>query len=391
MPRFRPPRGGSSPETRVSTAPALARPLLTAVAIVALTMSMTAQGRIEVLNSRGEVTPLAGVIILSETLSQVQFRRLDSTRTETRDSSRVVRVVYGKGSPTYQNAQAVLQQGDLRNAVALLTTASNETDPPWMAAVALLELADVQSRQGADQIAAARATLKRFRDTYPEHRLLPEALLQEAEYASAAGDRTAADAAVRAVLDLAGASRISADWAIRAQLGLGRALLAGGDGKGAGEAFADAEQAAASANLGDRTDLAPVVAELALAARSGVGASMLASGDVAGARTYFTRLQKDGAGDVAVAAAAANGLAEANFMERKLKDAQLGFARVAVTAAAVPEEHAKALYFLGQCAESLAAEGKERNGQAIAREYYQEVQARYPGSHWARLAQESIP
>ena len=394
MPRFRPSPGWrSTPETPVSPPIALVRTVLAAALLVTLPSAAVAQGRIDLLNSRGEVAPLAGTTILSETLDTVQFQRLGSSRSESRDTSRVVHVVYGKGSPSYELAHAALEQGDLRNAISQLTTASRETSPAWMAPHALLELAELQSEQGADHVNEALATVQRFLEQYPDHRVLPEALLLEARFASALGDRAAADEAVRAVLDLAAAGRITADWTVRAHLVLGRALLAAGDAKAAGKSFADTEQASSTvrSRLSDRPDLLAVVDQLALAARSGTGAALLGGGDVAGARAYFERLQRDGGGNAAIRAAAANGLAEADFMQNKLKDAQLGFARVAVTAAGTPDEHAKALYYLGRCAEELAQAGAERNGRTAAREYFEEVQKRYPGSDWARLARESLP
>ena len=76
---------------------------------------------------------------------------------------------------------------------------------------------------------------------------------------------------------------------------------------------------------------------------------------------------------------------------RALKEAQMGFARVAVTGAGVPDQHAKALYYLGRCAAALGAAGKETNGQTKANQYFKDVEQRYPGTRWARLARESLP
>jgi TolA-binding protein len=394
MPRFHSPgREWSPSEIAVSIRAALATPL----ALLALAASAAAfqagAGRIEVLNSRGEVAPLGGTTVLSETLDEVQFRRTGSSRNETRQTPRIVKIVYGAGSATLEQARAAVEAGDVREAVALYTAASNESDPPWMASHVLLELAELHASQGKDSLAQARASVQRFLDGYPEHRMLPQALLAMATYAAGLGDATAADDSVRAVLDLARDGRITADWTPRAHLTLGRALLEAGDAAKAATSFSAAEQSASAARraLADRADLQTDVDELALAARSGTGAAMLVGGDVSGARNYFRQLLSDGSGDGHIVAAATNGLAEADFLEEKLKDAQVGFARVAVTAAGTPEEHAKALYYLGRCSDALADAGKERTGRTSARTYYQEVLARYPASHWARLAQQNLP
>ncbi|MFP6757570.1 MAG: hypothetical protein VCC99_05040, partial [Alphaproteobacteria bacterium] len=128
---------------------------------------------------------------------------------------------------------------------------------------------------------------------------------------------------------------------------------------------------------------------LSLSARSGIGGSLLSQGQIDNARRFFEQLSRDGGNDSAIAAAAGNGLAEAGFKEDNLKDAQLAFARIAVTGASVPTEHAKALYYLGRCADSLGMQGLEKGGRQKARDYFAEVQARYPASHWARLSLQS--
>lgn len=190
------------------------------------------------------------------------------------------------------------------------------------------------------------------------------------------------------VVDLAASRTITPDWPVRAHITLGQALLTAGDGKGAGEAFTAAGLAVDEAlrNLDRRGDLRPMIEALGLSARSGTGGAMLAQGNVGQARSFFRQLARDGGDDPSIAAAAGNGLAEADFIEDKLKDAQLGFARIAVTGASVPDEHAKALYYLGRCADALALKGLENGGRQKARDYYADVQARYPASHWARMS-----
>lgn len=399
MPRFRPPWPArvrqSPPETPVSRRPALAPFLLAACALLLSGGDAAAQGHIELLINRGEsTTTLAGTTVVSETLEEVKFTRKGSTRLETRKTADVVAVVHGPGSPTLEAARAARAAGDLSNALTLYATASREAEPAWMAPVALLELAAAHAERGPDGagLGEARVTLERFVAEHADHRLLPEALLGLVDARTALGDKPGAEDAARRILELAGSGKITADWGPRAHLATGRALLAAKDGAGAKAAFSSAESLAATsrANLGERADLAPVLDQLLLAARSGVGSAMLTTGDLPGARSYFARLMQEGQTSPSVLAAAQNGLAEADFLEGKLKEAQLGFARVAVTGAGEADEHAKALYYLGRCAEALGQAGRERNGRTAARDYFQEVQTRHPGSHWARLAREFL-
>lgn len=366
----------------------------TCLAALLFSAPLLAQGRVDVLNSKGQVQPLSNAFIERETLDEVAFRRgSPEGRLETRRAELVVRVVHGRGSPTWESARSAREAGELIEAATLFTAAAGEDSPPWQAPLALLELAETHAARGEAGRDEALAAVDRFLGEHAEHRELPRALLLKASLAAAAGDSAAMEGAVEQVLDLEGAGRIGPDWGVRAQLTLGNARLDAGDGRGAGDAFAQGGRLAQQAldELDGRADLRATLETLSLAARGGEGAALLADGQVAQARSFFQQLQRDGADDPAVAAAAGNGLALADFAEGQHKQAQLGFARVAVTGAAVPDEHAKALYYLGQCAEALADAGLEKGGRQKARTYYQEVQERYPASHWGRLARQALP
>lgn len=369
----------------------LARWSLTLLLLALVALPAASQGRIDVLNNRGQIQPLPGATVLSETLDEVRFSRGASARQETRRTAVVVAIEYGRGSESYEQAQEALARGDLTNAVNLFTAALRDSEPAWVPAHALLGLAETHGRRGPDHARDALSAIDQFLSDHPEHRLLPEALLAEARYASATANTSRAQAAIAKVLDLASQGRITPDWAVRAHLENGQMLLDAGQARDAGVAFGKAESAANGADTGERPDLRPVLESLALQARSGAGAALLAGGDIAGARSYFDRLMQDGGDDPAIRVAALVGQAEADFHDDKLKDAQLAFAKVAVTGAAVPDQHAKALYFMGQCAEALDRSGDERNGRTKALDYYKEVAKRYPGTRWARLAQQSLP
>lgn len=368
--------------------------VLVAVLTAPLSAPLLAQGRIDVLNSRGQVANLAGATVVRETLSQVSFRRGGpDANVENRKTELVIKVVYGPGSEAWNEGLAARAGNRLQEAATLLTTASHETEPEWVAPLALLELAEVQALRGSSNLPAAQAAIQRFLAEFPEHRVLPRALLLSARFAAQSGNSGDAESAVQQVIDLAQQKKITPDWAARAHITMGQELLSSGDGAAAAQSFAAATSASEFAlrDLGRRVDLQPVIEALALTARSGAGGALLAQGQVASARSFFQQLARDGENDPAIAAAAGNGLAEADFKDDKLKDAQLGFARIAVTGASVPDQHAKALYYLGQCASALDLKGLEKNGRQKARDYYTEVQERYPESHWARLSQKSNP
>lgn len=396
--------GGSPPSTPefpvLTTLPtrrmllAVALPLLIAL----LSSPVAAQGRIDVLNNRGEVTPLSDTHLVSETLDEVRYRRGNSDRTETRRAEQVVEIVYGPGSDTYQQGLAALAARDLLQAANLLTAAADEKEPSWQAPIALLRLAEAQAARGTSHIPAARATLDRFVQQHGEHRRLPEVLIERGRLAQASGESGAMEQAVSAVKQLVGQKRAPATWSVRAQIELGHVRLAAGqavEARGAYQAaVSDAE--GSRLDLSSRVDLLAELDRMVLDARSGTGSALLAAGDLGGARVYFQQLQKDGADDKAVQVAALNGLAQADFEEGggdRLKSAQLGFARASVLGAGAPEQHAKALYFLGRCSLALADANRAKRAAAKnkAQHYSRIVQSRYPETRWARLARESLP
>jgi len=349
------------------------------------------QGSITVLNRERKPAPQSGTVI-SETLATVKLQRGESERSY--DTKDVSAISYGPGSAAYESGLKALATNDLANAESLFAQAAGDSQPGWVAAHALLRQAEVAARRGPTRLAQAREAIEQFLKRFPEHRLLPQALLDKARYAFLAGDAATSNAAVSQAQQLAKDGKVTPDWSVRAHLVLADLHLDAGDAKAASTAYAAAEQAAQAAQpgLADRPDLVPAVADLSLSARVGTASCMLAGGDLAGARAYYSKLAGDGKDRADVQAAAANGLAECDFRDKgRLKEAQLGFARTAVTAFSVPSERARALYFLGRCAEELGKQNAEPDGRQKAAAYFKEVADRYPSTRWARLAQQTKP
>jgi TolA-binding protein len=366
------------------------------VAVLGLALALASgaaaqQGSITVLNRERKPTIQPGTVV-SETLTTVKIKRGEAERSY--DTKDVSAISYGPGSQAFEDGLKALAANDLANAESLFAQAAGDSQPGWVAAHALLRQAEAAARRGPTRLAQAREGIEQFLKRFPEHRLLPRALLDKARYAFQAGDAATSEAAVAQVQQLAKDGKVTPDWSVRAQLALADLRLDSGDAKSASSAYAAAEQAAgpAHAALGDRPDLVPVIADLSLSARVGTASCMLAGGDLAGARAYYAKLAADGKDRVDVMAAAANGLAECDFRDTgRLKEAQLGFARTSVSAFGVPSERARALYFLGRCAEELARQNAEPDGRQKAAMYFKEVADRYPSTRWARLSQQSKP
>ena len=376
---------------------ALRAPLARVAIVVALVPFVAGsaagqQGSITVLNRERKPTTVGDVTVVSETLTSVKYRRAESERSyETKDVSAIA---YGQGSEAWERGLKALAANDLANAESLFGLAAGDSQPGWVAAHALLRQAEAAARRGSARLPQAREAIEHFLERFPEHRLLPQALLDKSRYAFLAGDAAGADAAAAQVQQLAKEGKVTPDWAVRAHLALADLRLDAGDAKSAATPYVAAEQAARAAQpaLTARPDLAQVLADLSLSARIGSASCMLSGADVAGARVYYAQLAADGKDRPDVQAAAANGLAECDFRdEGRLKEAQLGFARVAVSAFGVPSERARALYFLGRCAEELGQQQVEPDGRQKAVAYYEEVVVRYPATRWARLARQSKP
>ncbi|MGQ0554195.1 MAG: tetratricopeptide repeat protein [Planctomycetota bacterium] len=368
------------------------RPLLVLGVMAVAALPAGAQSRIDVLNRERKLTTITNVVIAEESLDKVKVLR--AGRETSYDTIDVVLIDYGPGSPAWEQARSAAAANDWVNAENLFAAAARDTTPPWVAAQALLAQADAASRRGSSGLTAAQTAIAEFLKRHANHRLLPQALLAKARFAARAGDKPAAQEATASVLDLARQGKITADWTARTHLLLGELRLGEKDTRGATEAYTAAESAvnAARPAVTARPDLADELDSLALEARVGSASCLLANGDVAGARSYYQRLAADGKTNPAVAAAAANGLAECDFREpAKLKQAQLGFARVALTATAFPTERARALYFLGKCAETLGQQNLEPDARVRAMAYWQECAQLYPETSWARLARESLP
>jgi outer membrane protein assembly factor BamD (BamD/ComL family) len=390
------PRFAPSPERSPRVSPAHRAHTARVAAVLALALAFhggaaAQQGSITVLNRERKPTVQPGTVV-SETLATVKFKRGEAERNY--DTKDVSAVAYGPGSEAYEGGLKALAENDLANAESLFAQAAGDTQPGWVAAHALLRQADAAARRGPARLAEAREGIEQFLKRFPDHRLLPQALLDKARYAFQSGDAATTDAAVAQVLQLAKDGKATPDWSVRAHLALADLRLDAGDAKAATTAYASAEQAAQAAQpgLAERPDLVPVVADLSLSARVGTATCMLAGGDLAGARAYYAKLAAAGKDRADVQAASANGLAECDFRDQgRLKEAQLGFARTAVSAFGVPTERARALYFLGRCAEELARQDAEPDGRLMAAAYFKEVTDRYPTTRWARLAQQSQP
>ncbi|MED5330345.1 MAG: hypothetical protein VX916_03550 [Planctomycetota bacterium] len=367
----------------------LARHIALAItAIGVMTPLLIGQGTSITYLKAGEPRTIT-VELLDESLTELKYRQGRGERTLS--TTDLVDIQYGPGSDSLEQGKAALESQNLDKAVAQFLLASQDTDPPWVAPHALLMQADASLRQGEKGVAVAMAAVDDFIKRFPTHRLLPRAWIIRISLSSSLPE---ADMAVAEVARLADDDQIAPQWRVEALLAKGNHLLDQEDLTEAAEAFKAAERAAADGerDVGDRVDYIPVLKALGLKARNGTGTCLLSSGDLSAARSFYQQLLQDGAKHAELAIAAQNGLAACDFRDGgRLEEAQLGFAQVYLTGARVPEEHARSMYYLGRCAESLAEAGTDSTGRQKAAAYFDELKHRYPDTRWARLAQEHSP
>lgn len=373
----------------MGTAPAQ-RALWAAAATLALAVPSFAQ-RVTIEYYRDGEPRTVAAPLLSETMSGVTFQQGNTQRTIEPDD--LIGITYGRGPAAFEAGMSALADGDATNAVTQFGLAAELDDPAWVAPLSLLRQAEASLLRGSAGRSVAEGALSDFRSRFPDHRLTPDALLLQSRAAFAGDDVSAALPHLDAIIALVDEGKATADWQARALIEKGDSLLAS-DVRAAREAYDAATRAVDGAQrvATDRPHLAPAIASLGLRARAGSGSCLLAQGDLNGARSFYRDLLRDGEDDSAVQAAALNGLAECDFRdEGKLKDAQLGFAKVALTAVATPEEHARSLYYLGRTLQALGEAGDEPGWRQRATAYYDEVQERYPNSRWARMARDANP
>ncbi len=365
------------------------RALWATAAVLALSVSAIAQ-KVTIEYYRDGAPRTVAAPLVSETMEGVTYQQGNTERTI--KLADVIDIVYGRGPANFEAGLVALADGDAINAMTQFGAAAETSDPVWVAPLALLRQAEASLLRGASGRSGADGAIDDFRSRFPDHRLTPEALMLKARAALAADDVASAIPHLDAIIALVDQGKATADWQPRALIEKGDALLESDDIRSAREAYDEAARAADGAQrvVSEQPHLGPVIQSLGLRARAGSGSCLLAQGDLSGARSFYQGLLRDGENDPSVRAAARNGLAECDFRDQgKLKEAQVGFARVALTGVATPEEHARALYFLGETLTALGKSGQEQGWRPRATQYYQEVQERYPNSRWARLARDA--
>lgn len=344
--------------------------------------------------SRNEVVTHLGVVTRNE-LGGIALTTTDGSE-KTFDAGEVVRVTFGDVPTAYSQAQTDMARADWENAAKRFRYAATDSDTrAVVAASARLLAGTCLLRLGASDPAhfqEAASEFETFLTDHPNNRQVPEAEVQRARALWLSGDPAAAATLFRSVFDKGTAAEpapgYGSDQALRAGMSAGRALLAAGDSLGAKDAF-DVLQAALDARLAafdGSDDERRALEALRAEARLGEGFRELIGGNPKSARTFFQGelSRADASSPPELRFACELGLAEADFAESKLREAQLRFARVAALDHTNRDRVARALLRQAQCAKQLADPEWKSQASAWVGVLIQE----YGDTPWARPGRE---
>jgi len=381
----------SSPRTLVALA-------LTAFFVSgALAVPASAQTRpdqVYVLDTRsGSINMLPGNV-LDHGLVETVVKRGGKDRKY--DTWRIERIVWGSVSGSFREGRTYFERGDFENAAAkFLVASTNDQRPPVQAAARLLaaqsylELAWTNPDRMSDAIEQA----ERYIDDYPEGAGLPDArtLLARATWLS--GDAAAAAPIFRELFQEAGAGEITPGYSLipclRAGLHSARAYLAAGETLPARELYSTLQQRADSAiaTLEEDSRDRGSLTRLSLEARAGEGFVLIASKQNRQAITFFTSML-DSAGDTesTLRYASLLGLGEAQAAEKRLREAQLNFAKVSSIDHTDRDRVARALFRLAESTRELSDPGSA----GTVRTWLETVSADFGDTPWAGPARKLL-
>ncbi len=312
--------------------------------------------------------------------------------------SKIRQIVYGDAPEKFELGVDKRDAGEFENAVTLLKAAESEKGVrPWIKVYAPYELGKTYLLWGSKEKAKFGDAVREFDRALQadqKTRLRPQILYHRAKAQLAAG---AVDKAI-ADLDLLGKESIDnkygITWEIKAGFEKAETLDQAGKNDEAKREYSRLETNCKS--FMGRQDLEEsersLAAETAGLARLAQGRVLIRDNKLTDAERFFTAITDDKKEVESVQASAWVGKGMALQAQKKLKDAQLAYARAKIWFANAPDAVAEATYRLGLVTEELAAQTPptEPKGAKLAQDYYKEVVARFPGSRFAQMSREKI-
>ena len=341
---------------------------------------------------RVEGRNLTGVKILSESYKEIQYKRgvVDAKIS----TDKVRDLIYGDRPESYTNGINYLDKEEYENAIDSFKLAmEKKTVREWIQTYGRLQIARAYQGWAVTTPAKYKDAVAAYNDLLqhdPETRFYAEALYNLAKCHAGNGDVAASVQAFDRLAQEAYDKKLGLIWEVRAKFEKAVVQLDGGkldeadrDFRSAGTFVAEqAKSAKDEVLIGELNRIASL-------ARLYQGTVMIRKKKYADARRFFEEIINDDSSNINAKAGASNGLGEILFTEKNWKEAQFQFARAKVMFADIPEEGAKATYYLGLICLELGEE-KEPNCKRKAKQYFTELVDMYPDTDWADKAKAKM-
>lgn len=374
------------------------RALFCVLILALLAAPLSAADTIKLLNG----SEIAGVRVLTETYSEISYRKPRVNAPQTVKSSDVLEVIYGSTSPDYREAQAKLAEGGLIDAASYYDLAGRDDgNSAHLRAKALIEAADIleQTRNPAD----ALPVYDRLLQQWPDTRHLARALVGRGKSLLYLGQTAEAEAAFTKLLSEATSKSLGERWIMEGEYYALLVKEAAGDTATALKDYADLRSRAGSTwpgiankcalrigrvhlGQGDTTK-AMSLFEAIIDGRIGTENDIVASAFngrghcfFATAQAYLASADKHAASGNSDRSGIAREDAVASFRE-----ARLDFLRVVVSFSHVLDQQAEALYWAAQCFLNVDDHDAMRQAGRLLRK----CQLEYPTSKWGKLAAQN--
>jgi len=383
----------STSPSRYSVALALGG-MLFGSALAAPASAQTRPDQVYVLDKRtGAINMLPGIVQEHGLVETVVIR---SGKERKYDTWRVERIVWGSVSGSFREGRTYYERSDYENAAAkFLVASTNDQRVPVQAAARLLAAQSFLklATTNPDRISDAIEQAERYIDDHSEGAELPDVRALLARATRLSDDPAAAALLYRELFQEVSADAITPGYSLvpclNAGLHAARAYLAADETLPAREIYSTLQQRADSAIavLEEGSRDRGALRRLSLEARAGEGFVLIASRQNRQAITFFQSLLGSASKtESALRYAAFLGLGEAQAAEKRLREAQLNFARVSSIDHTDRDRVARALFRLAESTRELADPGSA----GTVRTWLMAITTDYGDTPWASPARKLL-
>ena len=336
--------------------------------------------------------PIVADSIVSDHFDELKYKKGSNELKLSGD--RVRAIDYGDAPESYELAFDRRDEADYENAASLFKAAMAESGVRgWIKLHGAFELAETYRLWGARDASKYTESVKQYDAALAKAakaRLRPEILFGRARANLGAANLDAGLADLDMLVKEALTNKYGVTWELRGMHEKAQALDEAGKASEAKNAYSNLEKSARS--FAGQDTLSPeerqLADEMAGLSRLAQGRVLIRDGKATQAESFFDRIVKDDKEVAPVRAAALVGKGEALVGQKKLKEAQLEFARVRIHYFGADEAVAEATYQLGLLARELGA--AEPKGSKLAQDYFMEVVQKHSDSKWAQKAQKEL-